>query len=214
MEANRSNSKGPVGVNLGAPTAAAEQRDEVAAPHDGHRLPSHTDARLCQPATAVAKSVCRISSLPMEGSARVVALARERADVRGGFQTRTSSLGAARPLPPSADIARAVRWFQAALHRPRAGAPCWASPNWGIRRGGNSHPYPEQFRFARRICRSPCGRLGVRETDFRGGSPHARHRSARVHGAARWGGGCVAAGGACAAAGADAAHWRAHELGR
>ncbi len=31
-------------------------------------------------------SVCRISSLPMEGSARVVALARERADVRGGVK--------------------------------------------------------------------------------------------------------------------------------
>ena len=43
-----------------------------------------TDARLYQPATAVAQSVCPISSLPMEGSARVVALARERADVRGG----------------------------------------------------------------------------------------------------------------------------------
>jgi hypothetical protein len=60
---------------------AAEQRDDLAALHDGHRLSSHTDARLYQPATAVAQSVCRISSLPMEGSARVVALARERADV-------------------------------------------------------------------------------------------------------------------------------------
>ena len=106
MEANRSNSKGPVGVNLGAPTAAAEQRDEVAALHDGHRLPSHTDARLCQPATAVAQSVCRISSLPMEGSARVVALARERADVRGGSKPGLSPRGAARPLPWSADIGR------------------------------------------------------------------------------------------------------------
>src|SRR6476619_265537 len=63
---------------------AAEQRDDLAALHDGHRLSSHTDARLYQSATAVAQSVCRISSLPMEGSARVVALARERADVRGG----------------------------------------------------------------------------------------------------------------------------------
>jgi hypothetical protein len=42
------------------------------------------------PATAVAQSVCRISSLPMEGSARVVALACERADVRVGSTSAVS----------------------------------------------------------------------------------------------------------------------------
>ena len=45
----------------------------------------------------------------------------------------------------------------------------------------------------------------MRETDFRGGSPHARRRKARVHHAHRWRGGGVAGGGAGAAAG-DACH--------
>jgi hypothetical protein len=46
----------------------------------------------------------------------------------------------------------------------------------------------------------------MRKTDFRGGSPHARHRTARVHHAARRRGGDVAARGAGAAI-EDAGAW-------
>jgi hypothetical protein len=85
-------------------------------------------------------------------------------------QTRTSSFGGR--TSASAECrhwsGRAVRWSSCAssaegqAHRAEL-------PQLGDTRGGNSHPYPEQFRFARRTSRPPCGRLNVRETDFREG---------------------------------------------
>jgi hypothetical protein len=59
------------------------------------------------PATAVAQSVCRISSLPMEGSARVVALARERVKMRRTHCEQMSS-----GLAPIADIDGRGRHFR------------------------------------------------------------------------------------------------------
>src|SRR6478609_6704249 len=104
----------------------------------------------------------------------------------GGKPENICSLRAL-PVQSYSDISRATH------------ALCWAPPNWGVRRGGSSHPYSEQFGSPNKTRWPLYGRLnGLWEGEV-------QHEAARFHIGARRRGRNVAARRARAAAGKNGA---------
>src|SRR5262249_8083768 len=114
------------------------------------------------------------------------------------------------PFTPSPTFAHSSASVSGDQYGRRAARHLLCCAGWRHIEGPGQHSDSEHFRSAPRISRPPYGRLMVPENRahgsvggliaHRGGSPHARHETARLHHAARWRGSRVAARGARAAA--------------